>query len=77
MATHHRGSGQPLDREATLIGKDTAVNIPHDYHHEDMDEFENIEQENHTNLAALTRDWMIYATESKLEKANPQRPYII
>ena len=37
-------------------GKDTDVNIPNDYHHEDMDDFENVEQENHTNLAALTSD---------------------
>ena len=45
MATHHRGPGQPLDRDATLAGKDTDVNIPHDYHHEDMDDFENVEWE--------------------------------
>ena len=56
MAIHHRGSGQPLDRHGTPIGKDTDVNIPHDYHHEDTDDFENVEQENHTNLAALTRE---------------------
>ena len=34
MATHHRGSGQPLDRDAILIGKDTGVNILHNYQHE-------------------------------------------
>ena len=56
MATHHRGSGQPLDRDSTLNGKDTDVNIPHDYHHEDTNDFENEEQENHTNLVALTRE---------------------
>ena len=56
MATCHGGSGQSLDRDATPIGKDTDVNILHDYHHEDMDDFENVEQENHTNLAALIRE---------------------
>ena len=56
MVTHHRVSGQPLNRDATLIGKDTDVNIPHDYNHEDVDDFENVEQENHTNLAAITRE---------------------
>ena len=56
MAIHHGGSGQPLDRDATLTGNDTDVNILHDYHHKDMDDFENIEHENHTNLAALTRE---------------------
>ena len=54
MATHHGGTGLPLDRDATLNGKDTDATIPHNYHHEDMDNFENIEQENHTNLATLT-----------------------
>ena len=60
MATHHGGSGQPLDRDATLTGKDTDVNILHNCHHEDTEDFENVEQEkeqeNHTNLAALTRE---------------------
>ena len=49
MATHHRGTGQPLDRDTTLHGKDT--DILNDYHYEFMDNFENVEQENHTNLA--------------------------
>ena len=56
MATHHGGSGQPLDREATPNGKDTDIDIPHDYHHEDVGDFENIEQGNHTSLATLTRE---------------------
>ena len=54
MATHHGGAGQPLDRDTTLHGQDT--DIPNDYHYEDMDNFENTEQENHTNLATLTWD---------------------
>ena len=54
MVTHHRGTGQPLDRDATLNGKDTDVDFPHNNHHKDTDDFETIEQENHTNLATLT-----------------------
>ena len=54
MATHHRGKGQPLDRDTTQHGQDT--DILSDYHHEDMDNFENVEYENHTTLKALTRD---------------------
>ena len=54
MATHHECSGQPLDRNATPNGKDTDVNIPYDYHHEDTGDFESIEQDNHANLATLT-----------------------
>ena len=56
MATHHGGSGQPLDRDSIPNGKDTDVNIMHDYHHEDTNDFENVEKENHANLEALTRD---------------------
>ena len=56
MATHHRGSGQPLDRDATPNRKVTDVDIPQDYHHEDTGDFKNIEQDNHTNLANLTRE---------------------
>ena len=55
MATHHGGSGQPLDRDATITEKDTDVDILHNFHHEDTDDFENIEHENHTRLAAITR----------------------
>ena len=77
MATCHGGSGQPLDRDATTTGKDIDVDILHSFHHEDTDDFENVEQENHSSLAAITLNWMIYATESKLEKDNLQKPYII
>ena len=48
MAICHGGTGQPLDRDATPNGKDTDVDIPHNYYNEDTDEFEAIEQENHT-----------------------------
>ena len=54
MATHHRGTGQPLDRDIAPHGQDT--DIQNDYHHEDMDNFENTEQENCTNLKTLTQD---------------------
>ena len=56
MATHHRGPGQPLDRDDTPHGKNTEVNILHDYHHKGTGDFENEEQENHTNLATPTRE---------------------
>ena len=56
MATHHRGPGQPLDRDDTPHGKNTEVNILHDYHHKGTGDFENVEQENHTNLATPTRE---------------------
>ena len=42
MATHHRGAGQPSDMEGAHQGQDT--DIPNNYHHEDIDNFENVEQ---------------------------------
>ena len=56
MATCHRGSRQPLDRDATAPRKDIDVDILQDFHHEDTDDFENIEQENHISLATITRE---------------------
>ena len=56
MATHHGGSGQPLDRDANTTRKDTDINIPQDFHHEDTDDSENVEHENPTRLAAITRE---------------------
>ena len=55
MATHHGGSGQPLDKDATMTGKATDVDTLHNFHHGDTDDFENIEQENDTSLATITR----------------------
>ena len=54
MATHHRGTGQTLERDPTPHNQDTDV--PSEYHHEDMDNFENVEHENHTTQKALTRE---------------------
>ena len=54
MATCHGGTGQPLDRDITPHGQD--IDIVSDYHHEDIDNFENVEHENHTIQKALTRD---------------------
>ena len=53
MATQHRGIGQPLDRDPTL--QEQGTDIPNDYHHEDIDNFETMEHETHTTLKALTR----------------------
>ena len=53
MATCHRGAGQPSDRDPNLPEQDT--DIPSN-HLEDIDNFENVEHENHTTLNALTRN---------------------
>ena len=54
MATCHRGTEQPLDRDTTAHGHDTDIHS--NYHHDEKDNFENVEHENHTTLKTLTRD---------------------
>ena len=71
MATYHGGTGQPFNRDITLHGQDT--NIPNDYRHDDMDNIDNTEQENHTNLAILMQD-LDDLCQFRLVKVNPQRP---
>ena len=56
MSTHCGGSGQPLDRDATMTRNDIDVDLLQDFHHEDTDDFENVEHENHTSIAAITRE---------------------
>ena len=53
MATHHRGAGQPSDRDPNLPEQGTY--IPSD-HLEDMDNFKNVGHENHTTLKTLSRN---------------------
>ena len=54
MATHHGGAGEPLDKDSTP--HEHGTDVPSNYNHEDMDNFENVEKENHTTLKALTRN---------------------
>ena len=51
MATHHGGTEQPLKMDPTPQAQDT--NIPNNYQ-EDIDDFENVEHENHMQLRELT-----------------------
>ena len=53
MATHHGGAGHPSHRDPNLPEQDT--NIPSN-HLEDIDNFKNVEYENHTTMKALTRN---------------------
>ena len=52
MATSHRGTGQPFERNPNPQEQD--IDNPNDYQHEDIDDFENVEDENHTRLNDLT-----------------------
>ena len=48
MASHHRGTGQPLEKN--LYPQDQDIDIPSNYQHGDIDDFENVENEYHTQL---------------------------
>ena len=53
MSTHHGFAGQPLGRDPNLPEQGTDILSDH---LEDMDNFENVEHENHTTLKVLTRN---------------------
>ena len=53
MATCYGGTGQPLERNPNPQEQD--IDTPNDYQHEDIDDFENVENENHTWLNDLTK----------------------
>ena len=53
MATCHGGTGQPLERN--LSPQEQDIDTPNDYQHEDIDDFENVEIENYTQLNYLTK----------------------
>ena len=52
MVTHHRGTGQPLEKHPNP--QDQDIDIPNDYQHEDIDDFENVKNEDYTRLRHLT-----------------------
>ena len=61
MATHHGGSGSPLDRDIDMTREnqttiDTDVDDIQDFHPVQTDHFENLEHNNPTKLTALTRE---------------------
>ena len=62
MATHHGGSGNPLDRDIDVIRENQAtadtngIENTQDFHPVEMDHFEDLEHNNPTKLTALTRE---------------------
>ena len=54
MATHHRGTGQSLERDPKPQEQD--IDIPNDYQHEEMDDFETLQNENQTQLSGLAKE---------------------
>ena len=53
MAAHHRDTGQYLERNPNPQEQD--IDTPNDYQYEDTDDFEKVENENHTQLNDLTK----------------------
>ena len=53
MYTHHRGTVQPSEMGPNPQAQ--YIDIPNDYQ-EDIDDFENVEHENHTRLKELTKE---------------------
>ena len=53
MTTHQGGTGQPLEMDPNPQAQD--IDIPNDYQ-EDIDDFENVEHENHMWLKELTNE---------------------
>ena len=61
MATHHGGSGQPLDRDIDVTREaheaaDTDIEDTQDFHPVETDHFEDLEHNNPTRLTAITRE---------------------
>ena len=53
--------GQPFDRDVNVTREeqpvvDTHVEVPQDFHPEDMNHFEDIQHDNPTRLTAISRD---------------------
>ena len=72
MAIHNGRHRTTLDSGTTTHEQDT--DILSNYHYEDIDNFQNVEHENHTTLKALTRDLDICNIEFRLLKVNLQKP---
>ena len=61
MATHHGGSGQPLDRDIDVTGDahettGTDIESTWDFRPVDTDHFEDLQHNDPMNLTALTRE---------------------
>ena len=53
MVTNHGSTGQPLEKDPNPQEQD--IDTPNDYQHEDIDDFEKMENENHTRWNDLTK----------------------
>ena len=68
MATHHRGTGPPLEIDPNPQAQ--CIDIPNDYQ-EDIDDFENVAHENHTGLKELTNELVHFQHKVKFTENQP------
>ena len=78
MATHHGGSGQPLDRDIDVTGEahktaDTDIENTQDLHPVDADHFEDLQHNNTMKLTALIREVDDLCQQVQARKDSPQK----
>ena len=71
MATHHGGTGQPLDRDDNPGRSNATSDTPQDFHPEDIDDFESIEHVNPTRLATISRELDDLCQRFQAEEGQP------
>ena len=81
MATHHGGSGQPLNRDTDMTREeqpivDTNVEVQQDLHPEDAAHFEDVEHTNAARLTVITRELDDLCQRIQAEEGDPQNIYI-
>ena len=76
MATHHGGSGNPLDRDIAMTRDnrqpgDTNAQVMQDFHCVETDHFEDSEHNNPTRLTAITRELDELCQQVQTEEGQP------
>ena len=76
MATHHGGSGQPLNRDIDVTreahkARNTDIEDTQDFHPVDRDHFEGLEHNNPARLTAITRELEDLCQHIQAEEGQP------
>ena len=71
MATCHGGTGSPLEKDPNPLDQD--IDIPNDYQNENIDDFENVGDENHTQLTDMTNEVDHLQHKIKVTKGQPTK----
>ena len=71
MATHHGGTGKPLEKVSDPKENDLTI---HNEYQADINDFENVELNHHARLRELTNE-IAYDKKLRPTKLSLQRPY--